>query len=200
MICFSDGICEILNNEGAMRELSLHILDLVQNSLAAKASLIRISVTESTVDNLFRIEVGDNGAGIASERLSRIADPFYTSRAGRKIGLGLSLFRAAAERCDGGLRVESPPGQGTTVQATFRLDHIDRAPLGHLSDVMAVLMICNPEVDFRVEWRRDTEKIELDTRELRQLFPRPDPSGTRTDLRLYRYLAGIFGEEPGQTG
>jgi anti-sigma regulatory factor (Ser/Thr protein kinase) len=183
-----------------MRELALHILDLVQNSIAAKASLIRISILESVADNILRIEVGDNGAGIESQRLSRVTDPFYTSRAGRKTGLGLSLFQAAAERTGGGLRVESSPGQGTTVQATFRLDHIDRAPLGRLADVTAVLMICNPEVEFRVEWLRGTEKIALDTCELQRRFSRPDPIDVGTNLRLYRYLAGIFGEEPGLTG
>jgi hypothetical protein len=179
-----------------MRELSMHILDLVQNSLAAKASFIRISVAESTKENLMRIEVSDNGSGIESGRLRRITDPFYTSRAGRKIGLGLSLLQAAAERSGGGLRVESSPGKGTTVEATFLLNHIDRAPLGRLSDLMAVLMICNPEVDFRVEWRRGAAgKVELDTRELQPLFSRSvDPEN---GLNLYRYLAEIFDEEPG---
>jgi hypothetical protein len=180
-----------------MRKLSLHILDLVQNSLAAKANFILISVTESNAENLMRIEVSDNGAGIESERLRRITDPFHTSRAGRKIGLGLSLFQAAAERSGGGLRVESSPGKGTTVEATFLLNHIDRAPLGRLSDLTAVLMICNPEVDFRVEWRRETGEVELDTRESQPFFSRSVLVDPGVDSNLYRYLAGIFDEEPG---
>ena len=112
-----------------MRELSLHILDLVENALTAGADRITVRVEESTATDRLSIRVQDNGKGMPEEKIRHLEDPFVTTRKTRRVGLGLSLLAAAARRCDGDLSVTAPPGRGTTVRADFRRSHIDLAPL-----------------------------------------------------------------------
>ena len=151
-----------------MRELSLHVLDLVQNSLVAGASLININVNESTAQNLLQIEIKDNGPGIAPEKLNLVQDPFYTTRTSRRIGLGLSLLQAAAQRSGGEFKIESMLGAGTDVIATFKHDDIDRAPLGNIVDTLLTLIVCNPKADFCYCHQRDQKQFCFDTREVKQ--------------------------------
>jgi len=120
-----------------MQELSMHILDIVQNSLAAGATRVDIRIREALAKDLLMIEVRDNGRGISQEVLSRVMDPFFTSRTTREVGLGLSLFKEATERTGGYLEVHSEEGKGTWVIARFRLDYFDRAPLGDMGEPWA---------------------------------------------------------------
>ena len=99
--------------------------------------------------------------------MKNINDPFITSRTTRRVGLGLSLLAAAAERCDGIVRVDSQPGKGTEVTATFRYGHIDRAPLGDIAATVTTLIIGNPGIDFVYSHRIDGKDFSLDTREIR---------------------------------
>ena len=131
-----------------MRELALHILDIAQNSIAAAASLVTISIDEQPGRDLLRIEVADNGRGIPPEELAQITDPFFTSRTTRDVGLGLPLFAQAAERAEGKFEVKSMPGRGTEVTATLRYSHIDRAPLGDLTGTLLGIIVPNPELDL----------------------------------------------------
>jgi hypothetical protein len=153
-----------------MQELSMHILDIVQNSLAAGATRVDIRIREALAEDLLMIEVRDNGRGISQEVLSRVMDPFFTSRTTREVGLGLSLFKEATERTGGYLEVHSEEGKGTWVIARFHLDHFDRAPLGDMGETLGVLISGNPEVDFFYEHRVDGQIYFLETREMREIL------------------------------
>jgi len=151
-----------------VRELSLHLLDIVENSLEAGATRVLVDVAEDTIRNRLTIKVEDNGRGMDQTTLARALDPFFTTRTTRHVGLGLPLLRAAAQRCDGDLRIQSRPGHGTTVAADFRRDHIDRAPLGDIESTLLALVLMVGESDIRYTQRRDKKVFALDTAELRE--------------------------------
>ncbi len=151
-----------------MRELSLNVLDIAQNSISAAASLVTVAVTEQ--DNLLTVVIGDNGRGMNDEQLARIRDPFFTTRTTRRVGMGIPLFRMAAEMAGGSLAIESEVGIGTTVTATFLIDHIDRMPLGDIADTMATLIRLNPTIDFLYTHRVEKREFTFDTREVREVL------------------------------
>lgn len=151
-----------------MREISLHIMDVAENGLAAGASLIEISVVEDSKRNRLEIQIRDNGRGIRSDLLERVFDPFYTTRTARRVGLGLSLFREAARRCDGAFGIRSKEGGGTEVYASFRLDHLDRAPLGDMAGSFATLVMGNPGADFLYTHEVAGRAFRMDTREVKK--------------------------------
>ena len=153
-----------------MLELSMHILDIVQNSLAAGSTRVEIRIREDLAADLLLIEVQDNGRGISEAMLARVVDPFVTSRTTREVGLGLPLLKEATERCEGCLEVHSEEGRGTTVVARFRLDHFDRAPLGDMGETVGILIAANPHVDFLYEHRVDAQVYTLETMEMRQVL------------------------------
>lgn len=151
-----------------MRELSLNVLDIAQNSIAASATMITVAVTEA--EGMLTILIGDNGRGMTDEQLEQIRDPFYTTRTTRRVGMGIPLFRMAAEMAGGSLRIESEVGAGTTVIASFRLDHIDRMPLGDIVGTMETLIQLNPDIDFVYRHTVNGQPFELDTRALREIL------------------------------
>ena len=162
-----------------MLELSLHIMDLVQNSLTAGATRVEIRIEESLKEDRLAIEIQDNGKGIPKEMVLRVTDPFVTSRTTRPVGLGLSLFKEAAERCGGGMEVHSEVGRGTRVAVWFQLDHFDRAPLGNIGETMGVLITGNPGVDFVYEHRVDGKAYRLETPAMKKVLdpvPLDDPA------------------------
>ena len=141
-----------------MKALSLNILDIVQNSIRAKASLISIEIKESVNENLYRITVIDNGTGISEDILENVTDPFVTTRTKRKMGLGLPLLKYHAELTGGALEIKSEKGKGTEITATFSNSHIDRQPLGDIVGVFIILIAVNPGIDFI--YRHITERGE----------------------------------------
>jgi hypothetical protein len=149
-----------------VRELSLHLLDIVENSIAAGANRIVICVHDSVAGDRLTIAVRDDGRGIPADKAARIDDPFVTTRETRRVGLGLSLLAAAARRCEGDIAVAAVPGGGTEVTAFFRRSHIDRAPLGDMAATLGMLIIGNPHIDFVYVHRIDEGEFTLDTREL----------------------------------
>ena len=151
-----------------MRELALHILDIAENGINAGADLVEILVEESYRDNLLRIGIKDNGRGIPQELIKKVLDPFYTTRTTRRVGLGLSLVKEAAKRCDGDFQLHSEEGHGTEVKIIFRRDHIDLAPLGDIAGSMISLIMGNPGVDFIYDHDSDGKRFRLDTREVRK--------------------------------
>lgn len=150
-----------------MRELSMHILDIAQNSIAAGARLVQIDVIEDIANDMMTLNVTDDGKGMSEEVVQRVADPFVTSRTTRRVGLGIPLLSAAAERCSGGVKIASKCNMGTTVTAQFQLSHIDRAPLGNMAETLLVLVACNPELDFVYNHLRGDNSFHFDTREIR---------------------------------
>lgn len=131
-----------------MRDLSMHIMDIAQNSLTAKATYIRISITENIKEDNYIITFEDNGIGMTRDYVSTITDPFVTSRTTRKVGLGIPLLKQNAERTGGRLIIESEPAKGTKVEAIFSFSHPDRPPLGDIAGTIVLLCSANPEVNF----------------------------------------------------
>jgi hypothetical protein len=148
-------------------ELSLHILDVVENALTAGADLVSIEIDEQPEDDRITVTISDNGQGMEPELAARAADPFVTSRDTRRVGLGLSLWQANARAWGGDMTVASQPGQGTTVKAWFSLSHIDRQPMGSWPRTLAGLIMTRPGVDFVYRHRVGSQEFELDTRELK---------------------------------
>ena len=146
----------------------MHILDVVENSVRSEAKLIEISLVEDQEQDLLTLEIRDDGKGMDFEDCARAADPFFTTKSGCRIGLGLALLAQAAKEAAGDFHVSSFPDAGTTVTATFRWSHPDRKPLGDISATLETLMVANPEVDFVYEHRRGAEVVRFDTREVRQ--------------------------------
>jgi len=151
-----------------VREMSLHIMDVAENGIGAGASLIQIGVAEDRNANRLTVTIRDNGRGIPADLLDKVMDPFYTTRTTRRVGLGLSLFREASRRCEGTFEIKSREGEGTEVRASFRLDHIDLAPLGDMVGSLTSLIVGNPEVDFVYTHEVDGRVFRLDTREVKQ--------------------------------
>ncbi len=148
-----------------MEELALHILDVAENSIAASASLIEVRVAEDGAEDIMRIEIADNGKGMAAETLAQVTDPFFTTKRGHRTGLGVPMFAQAAREAGGDFSIESGPGEGTRMVATFRLSHPDRQPLGDLWETMAVLVCAHPGVRFVCQHVRDGRELgRLDTR------------------------------------
>ena len=150
-----------------MRELSLHILDVAENGITAGANCIWIEVEEERKKDELKIVIRDNGRGMPVDKLENIDDPFITTRTTRRVGLGLSLLATAAGRCEGTMQVDSKPGKGTEITATFRFGHIDRAPLGDMAATITTLIMGNPQIDFVYFHRIDGDEYRLDTREIR---------------------------------
>lgn len=151
-----------------MKELSLHILDIVQNSTNANASEILIGISEDLQANVFEIHIADNGCGIQEEKLNTITDPFSTSRSTRRVGLGLSLLQVAAEQCHGSMTIQSQEGKGTIVKTRFEHDHIDRVPLGDIVSTVITLISGHPKVEFSYRHRVNDKLFELDTAAVKQ--------------------------------
>ena len=149
-------------------DLSLHILDIAENSVNALATVIDIIIEKDTDADTLSIEVADNGRGMDREFLERIEDPFVTTRTTRRVGLGIPIFAQAARATGGDFDIESKPGEGTRVKATFGLSHIDRQPMGDLAATLLSLMIGSPEIDFRYRQRSDSEEFALSSGELRE--------------------------------
>ena len=150
-----------------MKELSLHILDVAENSISAGAKNIEISVVENLKLDLLQISIKDNGKGMDAETVVRIQDPFYTTRTTRRVGLGIPLFKAAAEACNGSLTIKSIPGTGTEVTAVFQNSHIDRMPLGDLGDTFLTLLIGSPDVNWKLLYTRDDRSFEVDSQQIK---------------------------------
>lgn len=151
-----------------MKELSLHILDIAKNSVKAKASLIEITVEENEENNLLTIEIKDNGSGMSEEFLKTVRDPFKTTRTTRKVGMGISLFEAAAVQCGGRLELSSELGTGTVLKTYFEYNHIDRAPVGDMAGTMQTLISGSPEIDFLYRHIKNGREFIIDTAELRK--------------------------------
>lgn len=151
-----------------MRELSQHITDLVENSTRAGARRIEVSIEVNAEKDEIIVRVADDGAGMSPDELAAAMDPFYTTRSCRRVGLGLPLAMATAERCAGWLRVRSEPGYGTGVEMRLRHSHIDRPPLGNLHATITAALVGHPEVDFVCSYSVDGRRFEVDGAAIRR--------------------------------
>lgn len=151
-----------------MLELSMHVLDVVENSTRAGAKLVQIDICEDRDHDSLTIEITDDGSGMESEVLKKVLDPFYTSKTVRRVGLGLPMFSHAAKRTGGSFSIESVKGKGTRISARFRHSHIDRQPLGDMADTMVALIAGCPEVDFVYTHRNRDNTYIVNTREVKK--------------------------------
>ncbi len=149
-----------------MEDLSLHILDVVENSIVAGASKIEIKITEDQSADLLLIEIKDDGRGMNKEILDKVLDPFYTTRTTRKVGMGLSLLAQAAEESNGNFEIDSKVGEGTEIKASFQYSHIDRKPIGDLKSTFIILITSYPEVNFVYAHQDDDGCNILDSNDL----------------------------------
>ena len=150
-----------------MRDISMHILDIAQNSIRANASLIEIGVAIDENKDLLIVTVEDNGNGMSPEMLSSVTSPFTTSRTQRNVGLGIPLFAASCERAGGTLNIDSKLSKGTTLCAKYKCSHIDRPPLGDIAQTVYTLTILNPLLDF--VFRAEKESVYVyDTRQIKK--------------------------------
>jgi len=157
-----------------VRELALHILDILQNTVEAGATRVTLTIHEDLPADRLTITVLDNGRGMAAETVARVTDPFYTTRTTRHVGLGLPLYAMAAEQAGGGLRIVSQPGLGTTVEATFQFSHPDRQPLGDMAGTLLAFLLSERTPELRHEHRLrqgsapgDERTFEFDTVDIR---------------------------------
>ena len=180
-----------------MRELSLNVMDIVQNSISAGADLITLSVRESRREDSLVISIRDNGRGMTEEQVRRVTDPFYTTRTTRKVGLGVPLFKMEAEMTGGGFSIESTPGKGTDVTARFVPSHVDMIPLGEINATVKLLITCNPRIDFVFIRTTDSGEFTLDTRELRQVLGEDVPL---SDPEVVEWIDGFLREQTDALG
>jgi hypothetical protein len=151
-----------------MLELSLHILDIVENSTRAGAKRVFIDIVEDKSADLLSMEIRDNGSGMSEDVFKKAMDPLFTTKTVRNVGLGLPMLAQAAERTGGRFIMESKGGEGTTVLAEFKLSHIDRQPLGDIAGTLMTLVAGNTDVDIIYRHRHDDREYILDTRVIKK--------------------------------
>ena len=150
-----------------MRDLSLHLLDLLGNSVKARATHISTRISADPRADLLSVGIEDDGCGMDKALLDAVSDPFTTTRTTRSVGLGVPLFKEAVESAGGTFRIDSEPGRGTALTGTFRIGHIDRLPLGDLGATFSVLVRSEPGMDFTLELSADGRGYRFSTREVR---------------------------------
>ncbi|OPZ90537.1 MAG: Phosphoglycerate transport system sensor protein PgtB [Firmicutes bacterium ADurb.Bin419] len=150
-----------------MRDLSLHLMDIVQNSISAKASEVCISITADNNVDLLTMKIADNGEGIEESLLEDITSPFTTTRKTRKVGMGISLLKASSNMACGDLVIYSKRFEGTTVEATFKISHIDRLPLGDITETIVTLIIASPHIEFELVLSNEEDCFRFSTAEVK---------------------------------
>jgi anti-sigma regulatory factor (Ser/Thr protein kinase) len=181
-----------------MDELALHILDVAENSTAAGATLVEISIVEDAAADRLEIRIRDDGRGMDAALAAAAVHPFVTTRTTRRVGLGLPLLKMAAEEAGGALTLDSTPGVGTEVVASFRRSHVDRKPLGDLAATMLALIAGHPQIDFVFGHVRDEGTIELDTRELKAQLGDVPLTAPAVLTMIRRHLEGAGDDREGE--
>ena len=179
-----------------MEDLSLHILDIVENAISAKAKRIDILVMEEPKEDRLEIEIKDDGIGMDEEVSRKAIDPFFTTRTSRRVGLGLSLMAQAAQEAGGVLRIESELEKGTKVTATFQYHHIDRKPLGNMVETMTMLILGNPELSISYIHKKEGNSYTLSSQWLKERFK----NRSLTDPEVIQWLRKHLKEGLAQIG
>lgn len=151
-----------------MKDLSLHLLDIIRNSTAAKARNINVGIDADSREDKLEIIVEDDGVGMDRELLNKVTNPFTTTRTTRKVGIGIPLLKVSAEMSSGRLTIDSEKGKGTILRVSFKISHIDRPPLGDIADTMASLVMAEPEIEFRLVLKSGNGSFKFDTSEVKE--------------------------------
>lgn len=165
-----------------MRELSLNILDITQNSVAAGSLLTEITVKENTKEHTLLIKISDTGKGMTEEQIKNVTDPFFTTRTTRKVGMGIPLFKMVAEQTGGSFTISSVLGKGTVTEALFKTDSIDFTPLGDVPSTIAAIVSMNGDRDFVYRRIKDGREFVFNSAEIKRILdgvPLSEPSVVR---------------------
>lgn len=153
-----------------MKELSLHILDIMQNSIAAGADFVELSIIENEKDDLLMFSIKDNGCGMSEEKTRSVTDPFVTGRTTRKVGMGIPLLKNAAEATGGKIELVSKEGVGTEIKAYFGYSHIDRQPLGNIAETLLGIITSYANTDFAYLHKVNNKEFKFDTYEIKKIL------------------------------
>lgn len=162
-----------------MRELSLNILDIAQNSISAGASLTEIVINENTKENTLLIGIYDNGCGMTEEQVKSVIDPFFTTRTTRKVGMGIPLFKMSCEQTGGKFTIESQKGVGTKINALYKTDSVDFTPLGDIAATIVTIVSMNSDKEFLYKRVLDDKEFIFSTTEIKKILdgvPLSEPS------------------------
>jgi anti-sigma regulatory factor (Ser/Thr protein kinase) len=174
-----------------MRELSLHILDLIENSVRAGAAMILITLVEDERKDILKITVEDDGPGLSVSTEAAL-DPFYTTKNGKRTGLGLSLFRGAAEQAGGRLTLRESALGGLAVEAAMQLNHLDRVPLGDIAATVSSVACTNPEIDLCCKFHVGEQECIVRVSDIAKELPIGKRSGLAVARRVSeRIKAGL---------
>ena len=178
-----------------LRDLSLHLLDILMNSIRAEATHMTVIVHKDDNSDMLTIRIIDNGKGMSPELLSRVTDPFATTRTTRKVGLGIPLFKESCELTGGTLEIRSTVGNGTELVASMRIHSIDRLPLGDWGETLAGLIQSHPDLDFTITFDSSGgERVTIDTQDIRTRMDGVPLSS----LDVYVFLRDYIGEQQEQ--
>ncbi len=171
-----------------MKEISLHIMDIMQNSVVAGATLVELILDEQPDKDYLTFTVTDNGCGMSEDLLKRVVDPYTTGRTTRRVGLGIPLVKLACENTGGELGIQSEVGKGTTLSAKFGYHHIDRAPVGDMAQTIHQLITAYEEIDFIYKHLVGDKEFSLDTRELKKILNGVSFKEPEVTMWLLEYL------------
>lgn len=177
-----------------MEDISLHILDIVENSVRAEAKRIEIRIEEDEESDLLRIEIRDDGHGMDGETLKKVLDPFTTTKKTSRVGLGLPLLAESARQSGGNIEIRSDVGKGTEIQADFRYADIDRKPLGDMINTIITLVVGNPQVNFSYTHKKGEKTFTLDTSDVKSQLNDVPLSHPEVVKRMRDYLREGFEE------
>ena len=173
-----------------MKELALHVYDLMENSTAANSTLVELTIKDSLKDNVYAFTIKDNGKGMSPEFLAKVTDPWTTSRTTRKVGLGLPLIKMNTENCGGGMKIESEIGKGTTLNFWFQHDNIDRPPMGDLAGALVMLFSAHEDIHFIYRHVTDEDEFVFDTDEVKEALD----GMPMNDINIMKYLKEMIQE------
>ncbi len=171
-----------------LNELSLHILDVANNSLRAKASLVKIDIEEKSAEDLLIITIEDDGCGMTKEKLASVIDPFFTTRTTRNIGLGIPFFKMAAELSEGSFEIKSEQDVGTVVAAVFKRSHINRMPMGDIATTFFILAGNEDLADICYTHTVDGKSFTADTREFKEILGDIPLSAPEVSIFIREYI------------
>jgi anti-sigma regulatory factor (Ser/Thr protein kinase) len=174
-----------------VEDICFHIVDMVENAVAAGADTIDVLIFESEKENLLRLEVRDNGRGMDRETVQKAMDPFYTTKEFKKVGLGIPLLKATAQACHGDLQIASRPGEGTKIRAWMEKNHVDCPPLGPISETVLGLLVSFDQRNLRFTFESGRGLFSLSTADIRRQvgdlhFSHPD---------VFRFLKDYLNEK-----
>ena len=151
-----------------MKELAMHVYDLMENSTAANSTEVKLTIRDSLKDNIYAFTIEDNGKGMTPEFMAKVTDPYTTSRTTRKVGLGLPLIKMNTENCGGGMKLQGEVGKGTRLDFWFQHNHWDRPPMGDLAGT--IVMLCAAHEDIHIIYKHITDEGEFvfDTDEIHE--------------------------------